>query len=102
MITRRTLEGAPKWSRRDFLLLEWRLELIFVILAGVGGRLVYEIVQWSLSSSPCREKSSQRPALNAAEVWMRLNFVCWSVSLLWLLDSIRRFTNAISMKSKKR
>lgn len=33
MITRRTLEGALKCSLRDFLLLEWRWELIFVIAA---------------------------------------------------------------------
>lgn len=33
MITRRTLEGALKCSLRDFLLLLWRWELIFVIAA---------------------------------------------------------------------
>jgi hypothetical protein len=33
IITRRTLEGALKCSLRDFLLLLWRWELIFVIAA---------------------------------------------------------------------
>jgi len=52
MITRRTLEGAPKWSLRDFLLEECRLELIFVMLAEVGGRVLVVDVEGSLSSSP--------------------------------------------------
>lgn len=52
MITRRTLEGAPKWSLRDFLLEEWRLLLIFVMMAEVDGRWVVLGVEVSLSLSP--------------------------------------------------